>query len=184
MIEIYWTKNKDVHKKTEILLERKIGKGFTIKRTQNGKPYIEGNPLYFSLSHSADRALIAICDKPVGIDLEYYVQNGRLKKFEHVLKRFTPREQEWVNNCFELFFLNWVSKEAYIKMIGGTLAHDLKRLEFYDYDLFCEGKKIDGHVFMADLRAGTYALCAEGYTREQLACCPLKLFRLKDGEHI
>lgn len=184
MLEIYWTKNKDVHRKVQILLERKIGKGFIIKRTENGKPHIEGDPLYFSLSHSLDRAMIALCDKPVGIDLEYYDKGGRLKNFKHVLSRFTKREQEWIDGNFVFFFLNWISKEAYIKMKGGTLARDLKRLEFFNYDLYCDGEKIDCIANMAHFTAGTYSVCAEGYSKEQLSECPVKLFRLKKGETI
>ena len=36
-----------------------------LARTENGKPYIDGNPLYFSLSHSGKHGVIAVCDKPV-----------------------------------------------------------------------------------------------------------------------
>lgn len=184
MLEIYRTKNKDVHRKTEILLKRKLSGGFTVRRTENGKPYVDGNPLYFSVSHSSDRALIALCDRPVGIDLEYYDKDDRLKNFGHILNRFTDREKQWINGSFVFFFLNWISKEAYIKMIGGTLAKDLKRLEFFDYTLYCDGKKVDGHTVMADLTTGPYAVCAEGYTRKQLSDCPVKQFRLQKGEMI
>lgn len=184
MLEIYWTKRENVHRKVEILLERKLGKNLEIKRTENGKPYIVGNPLYFSVSHSSGRAMIALCDKPVGVDLEIYDKDGRLKNFKHVLSRFSEREQKWIDGSFVFFFLSWVSKEAYVKMIGGTLAHDLQRLEFYDYNLYCDGKKIDGQAVMAHFTAGTYALCAEGYSRERLSECPVIRFRLRKGERI
>lgn len=183
MLEVYWTKNKDVHRKVEILLERKLGKGFEIKRTENGKPYIDGNPLYFSISHSSDRAIIALCDKPVGIDLEIYDKGGKLKNFEHVLSRFSEREKNWIDGKSALFFMNWVCKEAYIKMLGGTLAHDLKRLEYFDYNLFADGEKVES-VAVTALTAGAFALCADGYTRGQLSACPVKQFRLKKGESI
>ena len=185
MLELYWTKNKDLHRKVEILIERKLGKHFTINRTENGKPYIEGNPFYFSISHSLDHAVIALCDKPIGVDLEYYDKEGRLKNYNHVINRFTEREKNWINEAFVYFFINWVSKEAYIKMLGGTLAHDLKRLEYYDHRLYCDGAEVNcGHTVMADFGAGIYAVCAEGYTREQLSDCHIRLFRLKKGEKI
>ena len=95
MIEVYYTKNEFVHRKAEILIERKLGKGFEIKRNENGKPYVSGNPVYFSISHSAGRAMIALSDKPVGIDLEFY----RPRKFEHILKRLSARERK----CYLLF---------------------------------------------------------------------------------
>lgn len=185
MLELYWTKNVDLHRKVEILIERKLGKGFEIKRTDNGKPYVVGNPLYFSLSHSRDHAVIALCDKPVGIDTEFYGDGGRLKNFMHILNRYTERERQWINGTLVCFFLNWVAKEAYIKMVGGTLAHYLKRLEFYDYKLYLDGKEVDcGHANVADLRAGVYSVCAEGYTNEQVWECTMKLFHLRKGEHI
>lgn len=185
MIELYWTKNVNLHRKVEILLERKQGKNFEIKRTENGKPYIVGNPLYFSLSHSRGHAVIALCDKPVGIDMERYHENGRLKNYKHILSSFTEREKQWISDTFAFFFLNWVAKEAYIKMVGGTLAHYLKRLEFYDYKLYLDGEQVScGQVSVADMCAGIYSVCAEGYTKEQLFDCPMKRFRLRKGESI
>ncbi len=185
MLELYWTKNVDLHRKVEILIERKLGKNFEIKRTENGKPYIVGNPLYFSLSHSADHAFIALCDKPVGIDTEYYDNGGRLKNYKHILSRYSEREKQWIGDAFVYFFINWVVKEAYIKMVGGTLAHYLKRLEFYHHKLYFDGREVDcGYTGIADWKAGIYAVCAEGYTSDQIFDCPLKRFRLKKGESI
>ena len=182
MLELYWTKNVNLHRKAEILIARKLGKPFGIKRTENGKPYIDGNPLYFSLSHSCGHAVIALCDKPVGVDVE---QDDSLRNFTTSMRRFTERERAWIGDALSFFFLNWVAKEAYIKMVGGTLAHYLKRLEFYDYKLYLDGREVDcGYAVTADLKAGIYAVCAEGYTREQLADCALKLLRLKKGEYI
>lgn len=185
MLEIYRTKNKAVHRKTEILLERKSGKSLEIKRTKNGKPYIEGAPLFFSISHSQGLALIAICDKPVGIDLEPYARGGRLKNHEHVLNRFTEREKIWIGDSLAFFFLSWVCKEAFIKMKGGSLAHDLKRLEYADYKLYVDGREADcGYAARTDLRVGAYAVCAEGYSDDELSYCPIKLFRLRKGEKL
>lgn len=185
MLEIYWTKNSNVHRKTEIILERKLGKDFTIKRTPNGKPYIDGNPLYFSISHSVGHAVIAVCDRPVGIDIEYYDKEGRTKNYSHIISRMTEREKSWLNQAFVYFFINWVAKEAYIKMNGWTLARDLKRLEYCDYKLYCDGEEVNcGYAVMAELTDGPYAVCAEGHTREEIAHCPVRLFRLKKGERI
>lgn len=175
MIEVYYTKNEFVHRKVEILLERRLGKGFKILRTENGKPYIEGNPIYFSVTHSADRAMIALCDKPVGIDLEFY----RPRKFEHILKRLSEREQNWIDGNFIYFFLGWVSKEAFIKMKGGTLAQYLKRLEYFEYSLYCDGEKVENCAVMADFAAGIYALCAEGSIEHTT-----KRFKLVKGEKL
>ncbi len=185
MLELYWTKNRDLHRKAEILIERKLGTAFEINRTANGKPYIVGNQLYFSLARSLDHAVIALCDKPVGIDIEYYDKDGRLNNFADILSGFSEREKRWINGTFVFFFLNWIAKQAYIKMVGGTLAEYNKRLEFYGYTLYLDGQKADcGHANIASLNAGIYSICAQGYTNEQLFACDMKLFRLKKGERI
>lgn len=185
MLELYWTKNRDLHRKAEILIERKLGKDFEIKRTSKGKPYIVGNQLYFSLARSLDHAVIALCDKPIGVDIEYYDEDGRLNSFTDILSGFSEREKQWINGTFVFFFLNWIAKQAYIKMVGGTLAEYNNRLEFYDYKLYLDGQKVEcGHANIASLSAGIYSICAEGYTNEQLLDCHIKLFRLKRGEHI
>ena len=129
--------------------------------------------------------MIALCDKPVGIDFENYDKDGRMKNFSHILSRFTEREKQWIDGAFALFFMNWIAKEAYIKLKGGTLAHDLKRLEYYDYKLYCDGKEVDcGYAVLAGWPAGPFAICSDGYTAEELFYCDIKRFRLKDGEHI
>lgn len=178
MIELFWTKNEQVHKKTEILIARKLSVPFKILRTENGKPYIEGNPLFFSVSHSGSRAVIALCDKPVGVDLE---RCDAEKNFSHVLARFTEREKEEIGESAAAFYKNWTAKEAYIKMIGGTLAHDLTNTEYVNRRI-CRGASELPVAAMFHSRAGIYAVCAEGYAYEELCKTPLKLFRLRKEE--
>lgn len=157
MLEIYHTESEGVHEKLRAILERRLGKNYEIKRTENGKPYISGNPLYFSLSHSADGAMIAVCDKPVGIDFE----STKLKRnYAHILARFTERERRFMQSDCD-FLKNWVSKEAFVKMTGGTLARDLKRLEFYGGCLFFDGQKVNG-LKIGNVPDGIYAVCTEG----------------------
>ncbi len=172
MLELYRTENKDVYEKLKKLLAEKSGENFEINRTLNGKPYIGGDPLFFSLSHSRGNALIAISDKPVGIDIEYF-KDG----FGHVLSRFSEREKADINCDKVKFFCNWVAKEAYIKLLGGTLAHYLKRLEYFGNKLYCDGKEVNCGLFVSaekDLYA--FAVCAEGYTEGQISERPIKIF--------
>ena len=172
MLELYLTENKDLHGKVEILIERKLGKRFTLERTENGKPYIEGNPFYFSISHSCESAVIALCDKPVGIDLE---SRNKVKNYSHIIDRFSEREKKEIGSNPSAFLMNWTAKEAYIKMLGGTLAHYLKRLEYCDCKLYCDGKEVECGLAAADCGEGIYSVCAEGYTHEQLKECSIKL---------
>ena len=135
MIELTYLNGVPDKNELKSVIAPHICGNFNILRTPNGKPYIDGDPLYFSLSHSKNVTVIAISDEPVGVDLEF---TGR-KKYSATLSRFTARERAKITD--ETDFLHaWVAKESFIKLIGGTLAHDLKRLEYYGGKIYCDGK--------------------------------------------
>ncbi len=69
----------------------------------NGKPYIENNPFYFSLSHSGNLAACVISDSPVGIDIE----------FDSDLKQSI---KEKYPDCQSI--LDWTKREARGKLTG------------------------------------------------------------------
>ena len=151
MSKLYRTKNERLYEK----LKRLLPADCEIKRTENGKPYTDG--ICFSFTHTGDTALIAISDCPVGIDAEIVKE----RNFSSVLKRFTPREQAETGDRISGFLKNWVTKEAYIKLIGGTLAHDLKRLEYFGGELFYNGLKVNCNIFSASTADLVYCVCAE-----------------------
>lgn len=96
----------------------------TFKVTEYGKPYLEGNPLYFNISHSGQWVVGAISDCLVGVDVEEIKQAdlGIAKRF------FTEVEYSslvQINNGEkqnEAFYKLWSGKESYIKMIGKGLT--------------------------------------------------------------
>ena len=151
MIKIYRTKNEGVYEKLKSLLPENL----EIKRTENGKPYAEG--VHFSVTHTGDTALFAISDRPVGIDAEIVKD----RPFSSVLKRFTAREQSEIGGNSLEFLKHWVVKEAYIKMLGGTLAHDLKRLEYFGGELFCDGVKTDCNILCSSSDNLVYCICTQ-----------------------
>lgn len=155
MFKIYRLDRHNIQQSAERLIAREAGIDCIIKKTDNGKPYIEGNPVYFSITHSSYFAFIAISDKPVGADYEIY----RERKISAVLSRFTQREKDDIAGSTDNFLKNWVAKEAYIKLIGGTLAHDLKRLEFYDGKLYFDGE--EKPVYFEYFFDGIFAYCIE-----------------------
>ena len=138
MLEIYFTENEDVYGKLKNYLSGLLSTPVEILKTENGKPYLEGDPLFFSLSHSRDRALIAISDKPVGADLEVITD----RKYKAVLSRFPEKERNEIANAQD-FLMHWVVREAYIKMLGSTIAEKLKRLSFVDGVLYDNGKRVN-----------------------------------------
>ena len=80
--------------------------------------------LHFNLSHSGDYAVVAISDKPVGIDIERK-RKDRIKiarrcfcreEYEDIISRNDELSRE------EKFLEYWTLKEAYIKYAGKGLA--------------------------------------------------------------
>ena len=176
MLEIFLTENNSVYEKLEILLTQRLGAKFEIMRTANSKPYIEGTPLHLSLSHSGSSALIAISDKPVGVDAEIIKE----RKYSSVLSRFTERERKEINNDITAFYENWTIKEAYIKLSGGTLAKDLKRLEYFGRSLFCDGEKVTCGYNALEIQSGKLlcTVCAEGYSAKEISAALIKLSKV------
>jgi len=95
-------------------------------RTSYGKPHVvqqEGpNPLHFSLSHSEDRALVAVATRqPVGVDIERI--DADTDEFAVAQRYFSEHEKAELSDSpeterLEHFFRLWVCKEAYVKARG------------------------------------------------------------------
>ena len=88
MFELYFT-DGDAYEKLNEILPKYICGTYKIARTENGKPYIEGNPLYFSISHSRGKSVIAVDANPVGVDMEVIED----RKYSALLSRFSPEER-------------------------------------------------------------------------------------------
>lgn len=81
-----------------------------------GKPYLPEGP-YFNLSHSGDKVVLLVSDRPSGVDIEQISPWSRA-----VARRvFTQKEQAWLNAHEEedsAFFRLWTAKEAVMKALG------------------------------------------------------------------
>lgn len=154
MLKIYFTENEDVYEKLKSYLSGLLTSPFNILRTENGKPYLEGDPLFFSVSHSRGRALIAISDKPVGADLEAVTE----RKYKAVLSSFPEKEKAEIANAQD-FLKHWVVREAYIKMLGSTLAEKLKNLSFTDGVLYDGGAPAECEITQGNKDGCVYCIC-------------------------
>lgn len=108
----------------------------------NGKPRLHGlcdvPPLYFNLSHSGDRAIVAISDNSeLGIDIEF------ARHFPDMLRVaqrvFTENERAQLGNSRDAdytrrFYQVWTCKEAVIKASGEGMAADLQQIEIHLQD--------------------------------------------------
>lgn len=92
-----------------------------------GKPYLETNPFYFSISHSGTKVLVVVSDSPVGCDIEYVRENDL-----SVAKRFFDDSEflaiENSDQPLEEFFKFWTIKESYLKVVGKGLCFGLNNL--------------------------------------------------------
>ena len=94
-----------------------------ILQDEMGKPYFEGNPLYFNVSHSGEYLAIAISKYPVGID----IQEPKLIKDGMFRKVVQPEEDCLIGEDRQKDFLRlWTLKESFVKAEGKGLRIALK----------------------------------------------------------
>ena len=101
----------------------------------HGKPFVatDAVPLYFNLSHSAERAIFAISRHyPLGTDIEFLQRDidwrGLAARF------FSPGERAALEKLPAAdrqcaFFSCWTRKEAAVKAVGGGLSLPLSKCE-------------------------------------------------------
>ena len=94
-----------------------------IKRTELGKPRID-YPLHIGVTHTDDIVIVAIDEKPLGIDAEKV--GRRMARHESIAKRFfTENEIRFIEESYDkqgAFLDIWVKKEAYVKFTGEGIA--------------------------------------------------------------
>lgn len=156
MITLFSTYKDICHERLNSVLSRHIAAPFEIGVTENGKPFIEGNPLFFSLSHSGERAVFAVGDIPLGIDLEILKERNR----ESLISRFSERERAEIT-CERDFLIHWTAREAYVKLFGLTIAKMWKCIEFFGGILYVNGNPQDLYLQIYDLGYGVATLCGE-----------------------
>jgi 4'-phosphopantetheinyl transferase len=112
-----------------------------------GKPKLTNSDLAFNLSHSKNKAIIAIAlDLQLGIDIEYIDEK---KEAKQIAKNFFSNEE--INQLYTLedvkladgFFNIWTKKEAFIKAIGTGLTYPL---DSFDVNLDVIEKNALTHV--------------------------------------
>ena len=100
----------------------------SIAAETNGKPYLFGSELHFSLSHSGSFAACSVSDHPVGLDLE-----GRGRMSDALLRRsFSPEEQALVRSSDDpdlLFTRLWTGKESFVKATGQGILSPLCEIQ-------------------------------------------------------
>lgn len=115
-----------------------------------GKPHLIGYPdFYFNLSHTNSAIIVAVSDKPIGVDIEKirYVDLKIAERF------FTKNEVACIieseSDIHRRFFKIWTQKEAYIKYIGKGLHMPLNSFDVRsnNISLHIKTDEKDGYVF-------------------------------------
>jgi 4'-phosphopantetheinyl transferase len=90
------------------------------RRGRWGKPYLVGHSLQFNLAHTGDQVVLAISDRPVGIDIEPDSRDLR----RVVARCSSEDERRRLTGCSRAEVVAvWALKEAYTKALG--LGHRL-----------------------------------------------------------
>lgn len=157
MIKLYLTeKESDLYKKTADIL-KSLGCGEILFDFSELKPKISAAtpcPYHFNLSHSGNKAVIALSESSVGVDLELFTGKSR----KSVLSRFSDREQREIINETD-FLKHWTAREAFIKLNGKTLAEYFKRLEFFNGKIFFDGTEQSCNLYFYQTQYGIVAAC-------------------------
>lgn len=130
----YYSKKKnhtsdDTDKLIKESLNGYLGKEISVqvKRTPAGKPYLEGCSLHIGVTHTDDIIIIAINEKPFGIDCESI--DRTVNNLDRIAEKYySPNEKSYVfeastdkGQVCRRFLEIWVKKEAYVKFTGEGL---------------------------------------------------------------
>ena len=103
---------------------------------ENGKPYCINYPYHFNISHSKKYTVVAVSDKPIGVDIEVI----RPFSASAAAKYLTEEEKNYIvlddipEKRNERFFKLWCAKEAYLKLIGTGLKGGIKTLSLIPHN--------------------------------------------------
>jgi len=93
--------------------------------SEHGKPFLKARPdIHFSISHTKNAILVAISDKPIGVDVERFrhPSDGLLEK------TMNADEQAMIaaaSSQDAMFTALWTKKEAVLKLRGTGIVDDL-----------------------------------------------------------
>ncbi len=125
----------------EILNKKEIE--IKLKYETGGKPYIDGENIFISVSHSKDIVICAVDFKPLGIDLEY-VRNFKPLTMQKICNK---REIEYIGSDNQKFFEIWTVKEAYSKLCGIGIRQIISGIFVDIENSTVEGKNFDTVTF-------------------------------------
>lgn len=124
-----------------------------VKVAENGRPFLKNQAVQFNLSHSKDRAVLAVSTdlaliEGLGVDLEAVSRPVDFAAIGH--RFFTQNEAEWIGQRRDRFFHVWTRKEAVLKSNGIGLRMPLDRFEVLRTEV---SEEVTGRHLVLDSRA-------------------------------
>jgi phosphopantetheinyl transferase len=144
LLELYFLKGK---KRVEWLADRHAlqvimakSKRISCIKDAHGKPFLaekinKQTNKYISFSNSADKAMVALSDKNVGVDIQYITE--KINRIEQKFMRKEEAESVSIAHRMEQLHVFWGAKEALYKAYGKR-ALDFKQHIFvtpFTFDL-------------------------------------------------
>ena len=124
MLKLIWFPISRMNKKEAQKIAREIltkeFQNIKIKKSEKGKPYIQGKDLKVSFTYTKFLGCIALSNEDVGIDIEYIDKDFPWRDLTWVL---TEREKDIIftldkQKQRKAFFQIWTQKEAFLKLLG------------------------------------------------------------------
>ncbi len=118
---------------------------------EGGKPYLQGDPLYFSISHTKRRVFCALSSRPVGIDAEELDRDIDLRLAEKLLSPGEYARFQEAEDPRKTLLTFWVLKEAQAKLRGTGLRGYPNHTDFSPED---PAVTVRDHCLVAVLEEG------------------------------
>ena len=144
--------------------------------TEFGKPFLEGTPLQFNLSHSGNFAVVALSlDRRVGVDIELFQADFEFRSL--AASFFHPAERnalacQPLGSQAHAFFRLWSAKEALSKAIGlgFSMPPEQVEVQLTESGTFPVASSVDPRMCPGDWKIQSYtpptgylgAVAAEG----------------------
>lgn len=88
---------------------------------EEGKPYLEGSSLHFSVTHTKHHVFCALSDRPVGIDAEELTRKINPALAKKILSPGEMAQYRQAQDKNRALLTFWVLKEARVKYLGTGL---------------------------------------------------------------
>ena len=126
-----------------------------IVKSETGKPFLARTPFFFSVTHTREVCFIAVSDGNVGIDAELL---SREIDYVPILSKFSATEKAEIRSR-EDFLRHWTAKESVVKWLGGSLASDLKKIDYLEGMIFYAGLELPVRLSHFEREGHIVALC-------------------------